>query len=307
MKRISRFLLLALILVSLGSPNPGAGAELTIRSEEQLRLAEEAMSRSEYQRAIVELERFLHFFPGDEEVPRARYLIGLSYMKLREFQNARSVFEELMAAYPGTPAAEQARFMIAESFYAQGLFEEAEKIYRRIAAEEPDSELRNRAIYRLGWTMMQTGRWNQASRAFDDVSQTSPLFSNARDLSRKSLLGESLPSKDPTTAGILAAALPGLGHAYTTRYKDAAVAFLLNGLFIWAAYESFNRDHEVLGGILTFLELGWYSGNIYSAVNSAHKYNRAAKNEFLRSLGDRLDVGLYPTREGLGVAFRWTF
>lgn len=307
MKRINGFSLLVLILLSLTPPCDSAGAELTIHSDEQLRLAEDAMARGEYQRAVTELERFLHFFPQDEEAPRARYLIGLSYLKWRQHPKARSVFEELMRAHPGTPLAGQALFMIGESFYMQGLFEQAEAVYTQVIAGQTDPELRSRAVYRLGWTRMQTGRWDEASRAFDEVEQASPLYPNARDLSRKSLQGELLPSKDPVTAGALAAALPGLGHAYVNRYKDGVVALLLNGLFIWAAYESFNRDHEVLGGILAFLELGWYSGNIYSAVNSAHKYNRAVKGEFLRGLKDRLDVGLFTTRENVGVALHVTF
>lgn len=307
MRRISWLCPLVLILLSLLRPCISAGSELTIRSDDQLRLAEEAMARGEYQRAIVELERLLHFFPRDEEAPRARYLIGLSYLKAKQHQNARNAFGELMRAYPGTPFAGQALFMTAESFYMQGLFQEAEAVYTRVIEEQTDSELGNHAVYRLGWTRMHLGRWKEASRSFDEVSHTSYLFLNARDLSSKSLQGEALPSKDPVTAGVLAAALPGLGHAYTNRYKDGVVAFLLNGLFIWAAYESFNRDLEVLGGILTFLELGWYSGNIYSAVNSAHKYNRAVKNEFLGSMADRLDVGLFTTREQVGIALRLTF
>lgn len=117
-----------------------------------------------------------------------------------------------------------------------------------------------------------------------------------------------MPSKDPAAAGLMAAVLPGLGHAYCERYKDGLVAFLLNGLFIWAAYEAFEEDHSVLGGILTFLELGWYTGNIYSAVNTAHKYNRAVKNEFLRNLGDELDVGLLTSKQGhLGLALQMRF
>jgi hypothetical protein len=39
-----------------------------------------------------------------------------------------------------------------------------------------------------------------------------------------------------------------------------------------------------LGGILTFFELGLYSGNIYSAVNCAHKYNKNQEKDFLRYL-----------------------
>jgi TolA-binding protein len=300
--------LLILILLFLGDPRISAGSETIIRSDEQLRLAQEAMERGEYQRAIVELERFLHFFPEEEKAPNARYLIGLSYLKAKQYENARNVFDAIIQAYPGTPVSGQALFMIAESFYMQGLFEDAERIFTRIVAEHPDSELGNRAVYRLGWTLMHRNRWKEASQAFHHVDQASPLFQNAGDLSRKSLMGENLPSKNPVTAGVLAAALPGLGHAYTNRYKDGMVAFLLNGLFIWAAYESFQEDHHVLGSILIFLELGWYSGNIYSAVNSAHKYNKAVKNDFLRSLRDRLDVGMFTTREGhVGLSLHVNF
>jgi len=308
--RRSRFpgFLLILILISFGFPSGSAGSEVIIRSDEQLRLAQEAMERGEYQRAVVELERFLHFFPNDEKAANAGYLIGVAYLRAKQYDRARAGFEAVIEGYPGSPFSEQALFMIAESFYQQGIFDKAEKIYTHIVQEITDAELKNRARYRLGWTLMQRDRWRDASLAFRQVDQASPLSQNAWDLSRKSLMGESLPSKDPVTAGVLAAALPGLGHAYTNRYKDGVVSFLLNGLFIWAAFESFQEDHEVLGGILAFMELGWYSGNIYSAVNSAHKYNRAAKKDFLRTLQDRLDVGMFTTREGhVGLSFRVSF
>jgi hypothetical protein len=96
----------------------------------------------------------------------------------------------------------------------------------------------------------------------------------------------------------MAAILPGLGHAYCERYRDGLVALLLNGLFIWAAVESFDEEHDVLGGILLFVEAGWYAGNIYSAVNCAHKHNRHVKNEFLRMLPDTLDLNVFTSGKG---------
>jgi hypothetical protein len=52
-----------------------------------------------------------------------------------------------------------------------------------------------------------------------------------------------------------------------------------------------------VGGILTFFELGWYSGNIYSAVSSAHKYNRERKKEYL-------DLLEKEGRFAVGISFR---
>jgi hypothetical protein len=84
-------------------------------------------------------------------------------------------------------------------------------------------------------------------------------------------------------AGVLAV-LPGAGHLYTERYRDAAIAMALNGAFIWGMVEAFERKNYVVGGILTFFELGWYSGNIYSAVSSAYKYNRNKNKEYIEHL-----------------------
>ena len=306
-KRGIRFLLLVLLLSFAGS-GPAFADKVVIESDEQFRLGQEAMQKGEYQRAVTELERFLHFFPQDELVPKVRALIGLCYLQAKQYEKAREVFDGLRKTYAGKPIEGEALFMIGESYYRQGAYGEAEKYFRQVSEESPIPEIRNRAAYRLGWCRMKGDRWQEGSESFQKVEPTSSLYPSARNLAGKSLDGLALPSKEPTTAGALSALLPGLGHAYCERYKDGLVAFLLNGLFIWAAYESFHEDHDVLGGILGFLELGWYSGSIYSAVNSAHKYNRAQKDGFLRNLKDELDVGLFTTRDGhIGMALHVRF
>ncbi|MEI6357230.1 MAG: hypothetical protein WCP53_09010, partial [Verrucomicrobiota bacterium] len=83
------------------------------------------------------------------------------------------------------------------------------------------------------------------------------------------------------------------GHLYAERPRDALVAFLLNGAFIWGAAELFHHDNYVAGGIFAFFELGWYSGNIYSAVSSVHKYNRNKESDFIQKLKDNFSLALY--------------
>jgi hypothetical protein len=61
----------------------------------------------------------------------------------------------------------------------------------------------------------------------------------------------------------------------------------------------------VLGGILLFMELGWYTGNIYSAVNSAHKHNKRVRDQYRKELKDMLDISLLVSRRGhVGLTFR---
>jgi len=97
--------------------------------------------------------------------------------------------------------------------------------------------------------------------------------------------------KNPTTAGLLSI-IPGAGHLYCERKRDAFISFFLNGAMIYAAYEAFDHDLDVLGGIITFFELGFYSGNIYSAVSSTHKYNRDEKNKFLDYLKKNAKISI---------------
>lgn len=302
------YLLFISIFISLFQPDSVLSEKLIIDSEEQFQFALQYMEKEEYSRAIVELERLIHFFPNNRKVPKARLLIGECYLKQEEYESARKVLENVYTDYTHTTLAGKALFLIGESYYLQGASDEAEHYFIKVIKDHPDTELRNAALFRLGWSQMRAERWREASETFTMVEESSPLYPFSLDLSKKSLQGEHLPRKDPVAAGIMAGIVPGLGHIYCERYKDGMVALLLNGLFIWAAVESFDQDHDVLGGILTFLEAGWYSGNIYSAVNCSHKYNRKIKKGFFQILPDNLKLNLFTTRDHhLGLALKIDF
>jgi tol-pal system protein YbgF len=277
-------------------PSPAMSEQIVIDSDDQFQFAHQTLEKGEYQRAVVEFERFIHFFPENEKVPQARYYIGLAYLKGKRYEEARKVLDDVVETYPGRLIAGKALLLVGESYYEQGISEEAGTYFKRVIQEYPLPQLKSLATYRLGWSQMQANRWLEASETFKQVEQGSPLYPSALDLTEISLKGEQLSYKSPTTAGIMAI-FPGLGHVYTKRYKDGMVALLLNGLTIWAAVEAFDQDLDVLGGLLTALEVGWYSGNIYSAVNSAHKYNRKVRDDFRRNLSARFNFEISSTKE----------
>jgi TolA-binding protein len=282
--------------------------QIVIESDNQFEFARTSMEGGDYSGAVEEFKRFIHFFPNNPKVPKAHYLIGICHLKDRRHEAARDIFFEIIGSYSEGTFAAKALFLIGESYYQQGVLKEAEYYFVQVIEKYPQIELKNTALYRLGWTKMKGNRWADASQAFSKVEQESRFYDSSQHLAEQSLKGETLLYKSPALAGSLAAIVPGLGHAYVSRYKDAAISFLLNGLFIWAAVESFHEDHEVLGGILTFLEIGWYTGNIYSAVNVSHKHNRKMQNQFRSSLRDRLDLRLFTAREGhVGLALTWRF
>jgi TolA-binding protein len=281
--------------------------QIVIDSDDQFQFALQTLELGEYQRAVVEFERFIHFFPDSEKVPRARYLIGAAYLKGKQFEAARNVLLEVYEAYSHKILGGKALLLVGESYFAQGISDEAKFYFKRVIQEFPLPELTNPAYYRLGWSRMQSDQWLEASETFKLIEKKSPLYPSAFDLAEESLNGNQLPYKSPTTAGVMAI-FPGLGHAYLGRYKDGLVALLLNGLTIWAAVEAFDSDLNVLGGLLVALEVGWYAGNIYSAVNGAHKYNRKIRDDFRQNLPDRFDIEYSKNRTvPLGLSFKINF
>lgn len=298
MKNVNLSLIIAVFLGSLLGFSAAYAERIIIDGDKQFDYSRALMNDGKYDLAVKEFERFMYFFPTDQRVPSAHYLTGVCYLRQGQFKKARQVFTEIFSADPEGEFAGKAVFMMGETYYEEGLPEKADYFFAEAAANASTGELKNAAFYRLGWARMREHRWKEASEEFGRVQKDSPLYASAQALAANSLDGALLPSKDPVTAGVLAGVVPGLGHAYLSRYKDAAVAFLLNGLFIWATVESFQQDHQVLGGILAFFELGWYAGNIYSAVSGAHKYNRKVRDDFSKSFRDSLDLRILTSRKG---------
>jgi tetratricopeptide (TPR) repeat protein len=300
-------ILLSTLIIILIAPFAW-GKEIVLKSEDQMAFALQYMEKGEYDKAVLEFERFIYFFPDDEDVPIARYRIGQCYVNAKKYSLARKTLEKLYVDSSQTSTGEKALFLIGESYYMEGMLNEAEICFKKLIEDYPSSEMKDKALYRIAWIRLSSEQWEEASRLFKTMEKDSPLYSPSLDLSERLLEGAKLPHKNPKLAGILAGVIPGLGHAYCGRYRDGTIALTLNGLFIWAAVEAFENDNDVLGGILSFLEVGWYTGNIYSAVNCAHKYNRKQKNDFILKLNDSININLFSGgRNRLGVAFNIDF
>jgi hypothetical protein len=266
------------------------------------------MKDRKYDLAVIELERFMHFFPQDQRIREARYLIALSYVEARRYEAAREVLLPLMESPMKDGIAEKSIFIMGESYYRQGFYAEAGRYFERVLNEHPHLEVKAFSTYRLGWMKMHMDKWEEASRYFSVIEESSLLYRRAQILASESLSGKDLPYKDPSAAGVLGAIVPGLGHAYVGRYRDGGVALLLNALFIWASVEAFRSDQNILGGVLSFLELGWYSGSVYSAVNATHKYNRRLREDFLGRLPEEVDLDrIADNSKAIGLVFRIPF
>jgi tetratricopeptide (TPR) repeat protein len=268
-----------------------ATQEIVIDPERQFQFAEDYFQNDEYYRAIGEYKRFIYFFPLSDKVELARYKIGLCYLNGEQYPEAIKTFDELIEDYKNTGYALKSYLKISRAYVLLKRYDAAIAHIKNLLTIAPNQEIKDEAYYQGGWIYLEMGLWEKAQNYFEEIS-----VQNRKNYNLKKIIMElerklPLKRKNPTTAGLLAI-IPGAGHLYCERKRDALISFLLNGAMIFAAYEAFDNDLDVIGGVITFFELGFYSGNIYSAVSSAHKYNRDEKNKFLDYLKKNTKVNI---------------
>ena len=283
---IYAWLIICLMLITAALPPPdtaGAAETQLDNADKQFSFAETLFAEGDYYRAISEYKRFAFFFPDNKLVEKCAYKIAESYYKAKRWQEALETFASFIMKYPGSP-------MIPEATYHKGMAQEQLKRYPDALStfhelsKSKSREFTDKAIYQSAIVLMEMEEWQQARETFSIVPKDSPLAKSASIIASEIMHMDDLPKKSPAIAATLAAVLPGAGHLYTERTGDALVAFLLNGAFILGAIELFHHENYVAGGIVIFFEIGWYTGNIYSAVSSAHKYNKRMREDFIEHL-----------------------
>lgn len=290
---------LGLLLWLLPSHCPWAQGE---EAEGQWGLAQHLMKEGEYYRAITEYKRFLYYFPGSPKAEEARLRIVEAYVKGRWWEDGIRKARELLDMEISKEVRARTLFFVGVCQIRLGLLGDARETLLGVVQLSSDPELRGRAEYLLGETHALGGDWDEAIRFLESLPRESGL--SRRGLQKAHLVRSraTSPEKSPWVAGALAAILPGAGHLYTERYLDAGLVFSVNAAFASAAVEAIRKENLPLAGGLAAAELVWYAGNIFSAVGSAHKFNRALRRELLEEirLPDRLLEDLPPlnTEEG---------
>ena len=278
-------------------------------ADQLLVFAEQLMREGEYFRAITEYRRFLFYYPDDPRHAMVHFSLGLAFYRGGSYVEALQAFREVTQRYPNTAYGKQAWLWQGESFARQGQYAAAEQLYAEITERFPHDAIGQQARYQRAWTLLYRRQWRDAATQFQQIAPDSDLYQSAQLLAQEVVAGERLPTKSPVLAGILSGLLPGSGQLYNGRLGDALLAFFLNGLFIVGAIEAVYSKAPAVAGILSFFEAGWYAGNVYGAINGAHKYNRYTTETFLRNLDSHFHFVLPETRRTpmLGVQFSLGF
>lgn len=261
--------------------------------------------------ALVELSRFERFFPEDPRIHQTRYTIGLCYFESGNLALARQRFEALMDDESSGSWGVESYFMMARYHWQTGNPILAEICLNNLITLTRETPVKDRAYSAIAWLRLETAQWDYAKSLFNRISDHGKTPYHVETILAELDKTPQIPHKSPKLAGTLAI-VPGAGYLYCGRYRDALVSFVLNGGLILAAYESFDREHYALGGVITFVGFGFYAGNIYGSASSAHKYNRAANRAFISRLKNRglpsLTLGLWTKPDhppGLAMQFHF--
>lgn len=282
-KLVAVLLFLAILLPSLALAN---GLEPVPTEEAQFAFARHLLEHHDYNRAITEFKRVLFLFPSGARADEANVLLGDVLFQTKANKEAILQWETALKQNPRSPFKEEIQLKMGKAYWALGLEDEALELWEKIIHEGP-SPLKPMAARAILWGLIKQKKFDLARLRIKTFPLTEAEKTEQEAFFQKA---EKLPYKSPTTAGFLAAILPGAGHLYLERPQDALIAFSINGLFTWAAVSSFQQGNSGLGTLLAFIELAWYSGNIYSAVNTAHKINRQRDNHFLEGYGVRFGI-----------------
>jgi outer membrane protein assembly factor BamD (BamD/ComL family) len=260
----------------------------------------------DFYRAVGEYQRFRFLFPTDPRAAEAELQIGRCYRLGGEREKAFSSFLALFERGPTEAVRKQALLEMVTTREIQRDYREALYWGTNFLDLYPEAPEFDEVVLRLAWLSIDSGDYRHAAETLKRIPPRSCRYADARSLIQTLEESPYQPRKSPELAGAFSAILPGAGHLYVGRLAQGASSFLLNGLFILGAVAAFTHESPVLGGILTFFELGWYQGGIRSAVASAQEANEDEEKRYRQELrGDyRLSLGFRPGPDRVVFAVR---
>ena len=305
------FMLSAMLLaawISIQASFSFAGQVIIIDADKQYEYAGKLFREGAFEQAITEYRRFLDFFPKDERSRSAQFKIGSAYYHAKRYNDAITALESVIRADTIDALTIKSYQTVSDCYLKLGQATPGVTTLEKLMNRVDDKNLKDQTRYAIGWIFLDQLDFDRAVSSFNQIEGPNRNKYRIDALIPEIETARSMEDKDPTLAGLLSV-IPGGGYLYLERYRDALISFLINGALIYAAYESFNNDLYVLGGIISVVGVGFYAGNIYGATTSAHKSNRSQKQNFIDNLKQQTTFGLIPDSQfdGVRVAFRYQF
>jgi tetratricopeptide (TPR) repeat protein len=259
---------------------------VVLTDDVQMALGDAFLAEGEYYRAVTEYKKLTILFPDSDRLPEALFKIGMAYYRGEDYATAAEGFAKVRQTY-------------AADYFSRAAFYEGLS-YSRLGRHDAAALAFERAqLFDRKHPAAADAQLGQSLNAFerDDTSgcrtELEAFIVNYPEDERApavmqafALLDEydAVPPKSPALAGTLSALFPGSGQVYAEHYRDGAMAFIVNALFIAGTVAAVDAGNYPLAVIAGGVGLPFYVGNIYGAANAARKWNLSLKNDMLNQI-----------------------
>lgn len=262
---------------TLAQPLENGEVEIFSNSNRKL-FAEYLYCQKDYLRAISEYREFLKHENNDT----VKLKIGLA---LREMGRTGEALDNFKGLFFGSHFSDESRLEFMKTLFLSGQYSTLSG-YNNI-------EIYRSAVYQNSVNKMlgAAALLNEAV-IIDSSKFFEPFSEDEKNEIGKFYLAKTAPAiKSELTAGLLSAAIPGLGKIYTDEIGDGITSLLFTGVLGFLAYDNFKNKHDVRAWIFTGLAAYFYAGNIYGSIAAAQNYNAGVRfnfeNEFKIFLGQK--------------------
>lgn len=229
----------------------------------EMLIAQDFAEELDYYRAITAYKRALFLMPSHEKqrLPEIEFCIIQAYFLGYKFAEVIETFEKssLLYANPDFPPLQDLLIMVYDAYMKIDQLERAQNVLLHLRKINPE----------IADQLEAYGAFMQGNEcALAAINDPGNVYCNFLEdyISKK---------KSPDKAQFYNAILPGAGYLYVGQKNTALTSFIINALFIGAAYQFFERGYPAAGLITASLETGWYFGGIYGAGLAAKEYNQS--------------------------------
>jgi TM2 domain-containing membrane protein YozV len=253
-------------------------------------------ARGWFDAAWLEYERVAYDLGSGTTADRARLMAGASLWEMGREADAADHFA-VMTERVDPVLGPLFQLCEAESRYQLGdLADAGRKLEAVLLTPGPYTP---QVTYRLAWVDLRQGDPDAAATRLDALAG-GPLGDPAEGMAEALRGWEPLPTRNPRAAGVFSALLPGAGQFYVGERRDALTAFVVNGLLVGTTAALLYRQNWYVAGASGLATAGFYAGNIFSAVNAAHRRNRRLERARMAQVSADWELSLAPD-DALGL------
>ncbi len=251
----------------------------------------------DYFRAITEFKRFIFFNSNNKLKYKAKYYIGLSYLRGGDYKNSRKVFYNIIENGEGNYI-EDAYLKVADTYLEENF--KSIKIhkhydftpsffspdyYLQYLNRFTDGKYSDEVKSKILFTYLLNCDYKKASyiRAYFTFKEKK-YKSITENLSLEIDKIKNISYKSKTIATLLSIFIPGGGQIYAGEVKEGFIALLVNTSMAFLSVYSFINYSKFVGVFLGYYELTFYFGNISNARNAVYKYNENIRNKYRKYL-----------------------